>query len=260
MNGNLPAIDRDAILRRVEQWLDEVLSAEQPPEGVDAELLAMLTRSSPDHASDGPAGAADPSDANRDVDSYALWAAMTTLAHEVTLQGRAFKELHTTLGAQAEARGDEIHRACRERERDAERRCRREILGALVDLRDRLERGLDSAHAAKAAMGRPRGRMARLLGRSAPAGAETLTALVTGYELGLERLDQVLGDLRARQIRCDGEAFDPRRMNAIDRHETTDIPPGIVVEVYRNGYEWEGELFRPAQVKVSCAPADGDER
>jgi molecular chaperone GrpE (heat shock protein) len=96
-----------------------------------------------------------------------------------------------------------------------------------------------------------------VLGRSAPDGAETLAALVRGYELGLERLDQLLENLNARRIRCDGEAFDPRRMNAIDRHETMDVPPGIVVEVYRSGYEWDGEVFRPAQVKVSCVPADG---
>ena len=258
----MSTIDRSAILHRVEQWLDEVLSGEDPPDGVDAELLATLTATSGATVR-GPAhsGGAGRGDASSEIDAYAQWAAMTTLAHEVKLQGRAFKELHTTLEAQAAATAEEIRRAYRERERDArreaERRCRREMLGALVDVRDRLERGLDSVHVAAAARARRRGRLARLLWRSAPAGAETLAALVKGYELGLERLDQLLDDLGARRIRCEGEAFDPRRMEAIDRHETTAVPAGTVVEVYRSGYEWDGEVFRPAQVRVSCALADG---
>jgi molecular chaperone GrpE len=262
VNGNLSTIDRNAILHRVEQWLDEVLSGEDPPDGVDAELLATLTAASGDQVrSRAYGGDAEGEDARGAIDAYALWAAMTTLAHEVKLQGRAFKELHTTLEAQAAAAAEEIRRTHRERERDTrretERRCRREMLGALVDMRDRLERGVDSVHVAAAALARRPGRLARLLQRSAPDGAETLAALVKGYELGLERLDQLLDDLRAHRIRCEGEAFDPRRMNAIDRDETTVVPPGTVVEVYRSGYEWEGEVFRPAQVKVSCAPADG---
>ena len=76
-----------------------------------------------------------------------------------------------------------------------------------------------------------------------------------GYELGLERLDQNLEEFNAREISCEGQAFDPRRMNAIDRQESIAVPEGTVIEVYRSGYEWNGEVFRPAQVKVSCAPA-----
>jgi len=76
-----------------------------------------------------------------------------------------------------------------------------------------------------------------------------------GYELGLDRLDQTLEEFNTREIPCEGQAFDPRRMNAIDRLESSAVPEGTVIEVYRSGYEWNGEVFRPAQVKVSCAPA-----
>jgi molecular chaperone GrpE (heat shock protein) len=44
-------------------------------------------------------------------------------------------------------------------------------------------------------------------------------------------------------------------MNAIDLEESEAVPDGTVLEVYRSGYEWNGEVFRPAQVKVSRAPA-----
>ena len=43
-------------------------------------------------------------------------------------------------------------------------------------------------------------------------------------------------------------------MNAIDSQEAAGVAEGTVLEVYRSGYEWNGEVFRPAQVKVSRAP------
>jgi molecular chaperone GrpE len=82
-----------------------------------------------------------------------------------------------------------------------------------------------------------------------------LSALQKGYEMGLERLDQTLEEYNAREIPCDGQAFDPRKMNAIERQESSAVPEGTVIEVYRRGYEWNGEVFRTAQVKVACAPA-----
>jgi hypothetical protein len=130
-------MDRDAVLRRFEQWLDETLSSEDPPGGIDSELLRLVAGSDPDSSP-----AADPPG-----DAYTLSAALTALTHEIKLQGRAFKELHNALGLHVRAAADEIRAAYRERERDvqreAERRSRREMLSALIDLRDRLGRGLD---------------------------------------------------------------------------------------------------------------------
>jgi molecular chaperone GrpE (heat shock protein) len=269
--------DRQAILQRLERWLDEVLAAEDPPSGIDAELLATLTASdagdSEQRADDGrPAGDRV---AGTDVDGYGLWAAMTRCAQEVALQGRAFKDLATQLAAHgdvsslaatqaeisARRAAEEIARVYGERERaaqkDIERRCRRETLTALVDMRDRLERGLATARAAKAAARARDARrtwFSRVAVRRATEDVATVAALIKGYELGLERLDHFLDELRVQPIRCKGEPFDPRRMNAIDRVESASVPPGVVVEVYANGYEWEGELFRPAQVAVSYAP------
>ena len=244
---------RDEIVRRFEQWLDGALDAEDPPSGIDAELLASVAGGG---VGDEPPGLDQPSDA------YALWAAVTALTQEVKLQGRAFKELNDGFSSQVSRIAEEIRAAYVERERDlqreAERRCRRETLGALIDLRDRLGRGLDSVRAVDAeipALG-ARGWLTRLWtkpGHDALAGQ--LLALTKGYELGLDRVDQTLDDFGARQIRCEGQPFDPRRMNAIDREASSEWPEGTVLEVYRSGYEWNGDVFRPAQVKVSVAPA-----
>jgi molecular chaperone GrpE len=243
-------MNRDRILRRFEQWLDEALAAEGPPGGIDGEILSALTA---DDEGDG--------EADRRCDSYALWAEMTALKQEVKLQGRAFKELNDTLGSQVSRIGEEMRAAYRERERElqreAERRCRREILSALIDLRDRLGRGLESVQEGAAEMARVGAAswLERLMskpGKDQAAGM--LTALRKGYELGMDRLDQTLDEFNAREIRSEGQPFDPRRMNAIDREESAAVPEGTVLEVYQRGYEWNGEVFRPAQVKVSGAP------
>ena len=243
-------MSRVEILRRFEEWLAGALAAEEPPRGVDAEILTAMAGAGDGRASPAPAAA------------YSLWAAMTALTQEVKLQSRSFKELNDTLGSQTGRMAE------RERDsmRETERRCRKEALGVLIDLRDRLGRGLESVRASEDEISKAvrRGWRARIFSRlfsqagrpDDDAAGATLAALKKGYELGLERLDQTLEEFNAREISCEGQAFDPRRMNAIDRQESIAVPEGTVIEVYRSGYEWNGEVFRPAQGKVSCAPAE----
>jgi molecular chaperone GrpE len=245
-------MSREEILRRFEAWLDGALAAEEPPRGIDAEILAAMAGGN----DGGNEGGARPEPAA----AYSLWAAMTALTQEVKLQGRSFKELNDTLGSQASRMAE------RERDllRETERRCRKEVLGVLIDLRDRLGRGLESVLASEAEISQAarRGWRARIFPRTGQPDGDALVAtrlaLKKGYELGLERLDQTLDEFNAREIPCEGQAFDPRRMNAIDRQESGAVPEGTVIEVYRSGYEWNGEVFRPAQVKVSCAPAGNE--
>jgi molecular chaperone GrpE len=198
---------------------------------------------------------------DRTCDSFALWSAMTALTQEIKLQGRAFQELNRTFGVQMEKTAEELRAVYAERERtlqrEAERRCRREALSALIDLRDRLGRGHESVRAieAEAAQSARQGLWDRIFGKRTDPTADARAALIRGYELGIERLDQTLAEFNAREIRCQGETFDPRRMNAIESEETGSVPGDTVLEVYRSGYEWNGEVFRPAQVKVSREPA-----
>jgi molecular chaperone GrpE len=255
-------MDRDEILRRFEALLDSALAAEPPPAGIDAGILSAVMAGEDGAAPDGTTP-----DQDLSCDSYALWTAMTALTQETKLQGRAFQELNHTLAAQTEKIAEELRAVYAERERtlqrEIERRCRKEALNALIDLRDRLGRGRESVRARQVeiAAGARGPRWTRWFGKRAadPVG-ETLGALIRGYELGMERLDQTLDEFNAREIRCQGEAFDPRRMNAIESEESDAVPGGTVLEVYRSGYEWNGEVFRPAQVKVSRAPGNVDKK
>ena len=254
----ITGLTRDEILRRFEAWLDGTLASEEPPGEIDQEILRAVTE----------AGEEDGSESDRRCDSYSLWAAMTALTQEVKLQGRTFRELSDAVGAQPGRIAEEMRPAFLERgrererelQRDTERRCHKEALLVLIDLRDRLTRGLQSARDAAAQTAkRPRaGRLARFFAKPAEEPvAGIAAALIKGYELAVERLDQAIEDSSAREIPCQGSMFDPRRMNAIDKEESVTLPEGTVLEVYRSGYEWNGEVFRPAQVKVACRPSAG---
>lgn len=240
MNGSLT---RQQIRDRVETWLETALGPEAGVEGIDPEVLAEVLNGE---------GVGQ----EREYDAASAWATITALTHEVKLQGRAFKELAEALNSQQGRAAEEMRGAYREREkemqREVERRCRREILGGLLDLRDSLERGRKSALAVEA---KPvaTGWRARLAGPVPDATGGIRAALRKGYDLTLERLDQMLSEWNVRPLAVEGKTFDPARMNAIEVEETDGATDGTVLEVYRAGYEWGDEVFRAAQVRVARA-------
>jgi molecular chaperone GrpE len=242
-------LDREEISRRFEAWLDSVLEAEEPPQGIAAELLSALTVA---------AGAST----DGQCDLYSMWAAVTALTQEVKLQGRTFKQLSETLAPVAD-----LAPQLPEAQRKAQEQARREMLDVLLDLRDRLARGLEAARASQAKMQESQRSTwtARLLARHESFGyaSDALAALEAGYQISLDRLDDVLAQFDVREITCRGQPFDPRSMQVVDVEETTEAVEGTVVEVYRVGYEWQGVVHRPAQVKVARSPAKtspGDSR
>ncbi len=101
--------DREEIVRRFEALLDAALASENPPAGIDADILESVLNDSP----------VKDQDPTRACDSYALWAAMTALTQEIKLQGRAFQELNHTLTAQTEKIADELRGGVRGAREDA---------------------------------------------------------------------------------------------------------------------------------------------
>lgn len=258
--------ERKRIVRNFEAWLDLAMADEQPPQGLTAGLLAALENGDPL-----PPLESEQSGSNG-CDLYSLWAAMTALTQEVRLQGRTFKQLNETLmqsaqsleAAAAEARGegeDAPVEQDRIEQAGARQPRRQEIhlpLNVLLDLRDRVERGGNTARNAAEELAPTRlPRLARWLGvggRYARHSQEILAALSHGYSLTLDSLDEALVDSKVSRIACRGKIFDPQCMTAVDIEETSSVPEGTVVEIYRNGYEWNGEVYRTAQVKVARNP------
>ena len=265
---------RERLLRRFENWLDEALSDEDPPEGLAAEIIEAL---------DAGRDTEGPEEREDSFDLYSLWGGMTALSQEVKLQGRTFKQLNDSLmplgemGSQidevlhahddalseARALAETVSAERSEREEEvsarAERLARQELLETLLDLRDRLSRGLESARSHLDEV-RVEGKGNWLAALRPGSGKhfrrllESAEAMEKGYFLTLERLAEALEAFNVREIECVGELFDPRLMTAVDVVETAEVQEGLVVEVYRPGYTWNSEVFRPAQVKVARAP------
>jgi molecular chaperone GrpE len=238
--------ERERIIRGFEAWLDRALTEEEPPPGLTPELLSALENGDPLPALEG----AEPG--NGGCDLYSLWAAMTALAQEVRLQGRMFKQLNETVIENF--RSLEASAATATPQAEA-RQPRKQEIDALLDLRERMERGSNTARSAAGELAPTRlPRLARWLGvggNYARHAQEILAAISQGYSLTLDSLDEALVACNVSRIACQGRIFDPQRMTAVGVEETSSVPEGTVVEVYRNGYERNGEVYRSAQVKVA---------
>lgn len=93
-----------------------------------------------------------------------------------------------------------------------------------------------------------------------PAESEDAESLAQGVRL---TRDQFLNTLRGEGVEpvASEGAFDPNVHEAVATVETDDCEPGTIVDCLRKGYTWNGQVLRPAHVRVSRAPqATGAER
>jgi molecular chaperone GrpE len=225
--------DRESIVRRFAARLDEALAREDAPQGIPAELL------------EAPAVPAD-------GDLYAVQAAVTALAQEVKLQGRSFKQLSENVAPIAE-----MAPALAAAMEQARLQARREVLNVLLDLRDRLLRGEETARETASAIALPKRWWQR---RESPRAGQAVEALREGYALTRARLDEALATYGVSEIDCADRPFDPGEMQAIGIERTDTVAEGTVVAVLRRGYEWNGEVCRPAEVRVARPTEKSEEQ
>jgi molecular chaperone GrpE len=76
-----------------------------------------------------------------------------------------------------------------------------------------------------------------------------LTALLSGYDMILQRLARTMANAGVARIPTAGKPVDPERMVVV---EVLDEPgnPGHVFEEVRPGYTWKGAVLRPAEVRA----------
>lgn len=256
---------RAKAIRSFEAWLDRALADESAPEGLTAELLASLESGEPLAPLEGAEWLDE--EAGRGCDLYSLWAAMAALTQEVRLERRSFHQLKEALlpdgldGHQSGQPNRQTTDGPSASEEPMKGQARPQEIDLLLDLRDRMERGINAVRSASKELAPAKlPRMARWLGgvrEYAFKTQETLTALSHSYSLTLDRLDEALVTRGVDRIACLNREFDPRRMTAIDIEETDDQPEGTVVAVYRDGYEWNGMVHRTAQVKVARRKTGG---
>src|SRR5919106_5925388 len=111
------------MLRGLATWLNDLADAEPPPPGVAPEVMES----------------AEPV-----PDLFALLSQLTALTRETQLQGRATNRLHADLTAALERLIENVTPAETVARRLAEtrREARIEVIGELLEVRDRLARGL----------------------------------------------------------------------------------------------------------------------
>jgi molecular chaperone GrpE len=239
---------RQRLVRQFERWVDQMLAGEPRPPGLPEELLAGTDL----------ATSADPGRSERECDLYTLFAALTTLTGEIRLQGRAFKQLADTLAPLAE-----VPRQLERLETAADQRgggdalpvSGEAVLDVMLDLCDRLERGLRICDGGIAALRAPkRGWLRRRVrDRSSERATAAVEAIRDASALTLQRLESVLRDWGVERIGRAGETFDPERMTAVQVRPAQGVEPGTVLEVNRAGYARNGRVRATAQVTVARA-------
>ncbi|HEV8267990.1 MAG TPA: nucleotide exchange factor GrpE [Thermoanaerobaculia bacterium] len=89
-------------------------------------------------------------------------------------------------------------------------------------------------------------------------GAEGMSG--ADMQAGIDMIAKQLADTLRRyglvEIPAEGLTFDPTVHEAIAREETTEAPPGTILEVFQKGYVLNDRLLRPARVKVAAAPPE----
>jgi molecular chaperone GrpE len=80
---------------------------------------------------------------------------------------------------------------------------------------------------------------------------QSLASLVTGYAMGVQRVERALAQQGLGVMPTVGQAFDPERMEVVDVVTGSGRPSGEVLEEVRRGYLWKGRVFRYAQVRVA---------
>ena len=75
---------------------------------------------------------------------------------------------------------------------------------------------------------------------------QLLEGLLTGYRMGLQRVDRALDQHGLDPIPTAGEPFDPEFMEVVEAVADSGQLPGEVIEEVRRGYLWRGLDLGPA--------------
>ena len=193
----------------------------------------------------------DAADEGESIDLSTLLAEMAALKNEVRLQARQFKSaleqtqaLSDALGEQNQALARDLERA-RAQAAEAKAQAERGLLLGLLELRDRLQAGLDAQTAWRPSP------LLRLLGKLLGDGQRHSGSLREGSALTLQRLDELLASHRVRPIAALGQALDPQCMQAVGIEWAPQAAEGVVLRELRRGFQQGTVLLRSAEVIIN---------
>ena len=189
----------------------------------------------------------DLDDEGEPVDLRTLLTEMAVLKNDVRLQARQFKTALELLQGFGETLREQNERLQRDLDRaraqtaDAKAQAERGLLLGLLELRDRVQAGLDAAAAWRPSP------LRRLLGGE----QRFAQSLREGSTLTLQRLDGLLDSHRVRAIVAVGQPLDPQLMRAVAVEDAPGAVEGVVLRELRRGFYRGSELLRAAEVIVN---------
>lgn len=197
-----------------------------------------------------PEAAAEAPTEQPQTDLLSLFTELVALKNEVRLESRQlktaldeFKAVFDTLQTSHRQLSDALDRA-RTAQQEQRRALLRPLLLELLELRDRLEAGLQAL----------RGYQPSPLSGLCKREKALIEAVGQGQEISLRRLEQLLNGQNVYALEARGKPLDPHTMRAAEVEQRTELDSGIVIEELRQGFTWEGELLRLAEVKVNKRP------
>jgi hypothetical protein len=256
---------RERLQRRFEVWLDEALNPEAIPQGLAVDILDQLEAQAPDEAF-GPAG---------EEDLQSVCAALVGLTETGRHQGVALEQLQQdlpamhalaetvstlmdSLAADREAQAQARQQLEEKQRLEARRQVFNEVLGTVIDMRDRLCVGLNEAQGQLATLAvatAPKKRWLQPAAKkqgslSTTPGHTGLEALVKANQLAITGIDQALTGWHVALVEGVGQPVNTETMKVVDQGVSGELAEGTVLKVLRAGFKWDGTLCRPAEVCV----------
>ena len=93
------------------------------------------------------------------------------------------------------------------------------------------------------------------LGLAAAQQQTEVKAIISGVTLVLEQFKTTLARHGLKEVKPDGQRFDPHLHECISHQPSAGVAEEHVMQVVRSGYTLNGRLLRPASVIVSSGPA-----
>jgi molecular chaperone GrpE len=135
------------------------------------------------------------------------------------------------LAMRSQADFENYKKRCAREKDEAVKYANRDLLERLVAIVDNFELGLNAA--------REHGEQSSIL---------------SGMNLVLKQLNELLVDSGLQPIEAVGQQFDPNLHEAIAHEPSTDVPEETVIRQARRGYRYKDRLLRPSTVVVSSGP------
>lgn len=184
---------------------------------------------------------------DKPVDLYSLLAEMAALKNEIRLESRQFKSMLEEMrnfGDALRAQNERLNRdldLAREQVTASKQKAERGLLLDMLDLRDRLQAGVDAGTAHRPSF------FARLV----PGETRFADSLGQSLALTLQRVDDALAGYRVRPLDVAGQPLDPHLMRAVGVEAVGGMPDGVVLREARRGFFHGSELLRAAEVIVN---------